>query len=68
MFLPDMFPDDRDEEIKLSRPGKGRHTAEYKAAASKQHRRKRSAKTGRINLAAKRIAADRRSQWKRFAC
>ena len=35
MFLPDMFPDDRDEEIKLSRPGKGRHTAEYKAAASK---------------------------------
>ena len=35
MFLPDMFPDVRDEEIKLSRPGKGRHTAEYKAAASK---------------------------------
>lgn len=35
MFLPDMFPDDQDEEIKLSRPGKGRHTAEYKAAASK---------------------------------
>ena len=35
MFLPDMFPDDRDEEIKLSRPVKGRHTAEYKAAASK---------------------------------
>ena len=35
MFLPDIFPDDRDEEIKLSRPGKGRHTAEYKAAASK---------------------------------
>ena len=35
MFLPDMFPDDRDEDIKLSRPGKGRHTAEYKAAASK---------------------------------
>ena len=35
MFLPDVFPDDRGEEIKLSRPGKGRHTAEYKAAASK---------------------------------
>lgn len=35
MFLPDVFPDDRGEEIKRSRPGKGRHTAEYKAAASK---------------------------------
>ena len=34
MFLPDMFPDDRDEEIKLSRPGKGRHTAAYTDAAS----------------------------------
>lgn len=35
VFLPDMFPDEKDEEIKLVQHGKGRHTAEYKAAASK---------------------------------
>ena len=57
MFLPDMFPDDRDEGNKaLPGPAKADIRAGIqKPRPPKQHRRKRSAKTGRINLAAKEL-------------